>query len=87
MPPSEPVTREPSPEPHPAPEPQREPEPRNWNLWELERVLRAHGRRNEEREFLLLYLRDYAGPDGQLPVTFDRLVRESFGDLLGAPAR
>ena len=27
-----------------------------------------------------------AGPDGVLPIDFDALVRESFGDLLGTPA-
>ena len=34
-----------------------------------------------------MYLRDYAGPDGTLPIDFDELVRESFGDVLGTPAR
>ena len=62
-------------------------EPRSWNVWELDRVLKDSGGASEEREFLLLYLRDYAGPDGTLPLDFDGLVRESFGDLLGATAR
>ena len=26
----------------------------------------------------------FAGPDGELPVDFDGLVRESFGELVGA---
>ena len=30
-----------------------------------------------------LYLRDFAGPDGLLPIDFDGLVRDSFGDLVG----
>ena len=60
--------------------------PRNWNVWEIESALRESGDANEEREFLLLYLRDYAGPDGVLPLEFDDLVRESFGELLGTPA-
>jgi hypothetical protein len=34
----------------------------------------------------LHYLREYAGPDGMLPLDFDGLVRESFGELLGTPA-
>ncbi len=55
---------------------------------ELEPVgARARGRErgdaNEERDFLFLYLRDYADPTGTLPVDFDGLVRESFADLLG----
>jgi hypothetical protein len=61
-------------------------EPRRWNIWELDRAARDSGRLDEEREFLLLYLRDHAGPDGLLPIDFDALVRESFGDLLGTPA-
>jgi hypothetical protein len=88
-------------EPDPAPEPlpaAAEPEtvvpigvgagPREWNLWDLEKLVRAHaGRdeaRDEERSFLLMYLRDFAGPDGMLPIDFDGLVRDSFGDLVGA---
>ena len=38
---------------------------------------------NDELGFLVTYLRDYANPDGMLPMNFDSLVRESFGDLLG----
>ena len=30
-----------------------------------------------------MYLREFAGADGVLPVDFDGLVRESFGDLVG----
>jgi hypothetical protein len=56
-------------------------------VWEIERGLRERGDTNEEREFLLIYLRDYAGPDGLLPLDFDPLVRESFpDDVLGTPA-
>jgi hypothetical protein len=62
--------------------------PRQWNLWDLERLSREHSghdeARDEERSFLLMYLRDFAGPDGLLPVDFDGLVRDSFGDLVGA---
>ena len=92
---------EPEPEPEPGPEPEPLPpaaervvelpiraEPREWNLWELERVARdaagADAARDEERSFLLMYLREFADPDGMLPVTFDPLVREAFGDVLGA---
>jgi hypothetical protein len=89
-----PAEPEAEPEPEPAPPPQRvvalplSSAPRQWNLWDLERLTReAHGRdevRDEERSFLLMYLRDFAGPDGLLPIDFDGLVRDSFGDLVGA---
>jgi outer membrane biosynthesis protein TonB len=62
--------------------------PREWNLWELERAARDHATddiaRNEERTYLLMYLREFAGPDGVLPTDFDGLVRDSFGDVLHA---
>jgi hypothetical protein len=60
--------------------------PQQWNLWELERVARKQGgtdpARDEERSLLLMYLRDFAAADGVLPTSFDRIVRESFGDVL-----
>jgi hypothetical protein len=86
-----------SPEPEPEPEPGEEPttviafpaasaSPREWNLWELERVARDHASgdvaRDEERAYLLMYLREFAGPDGVLPADFDGLVRDAFGDVL-----
>jgi hypothetical protein len=89
---------EPPPEPAPAPV-LEEPSPvvvpigvgaapREWNLWDLERLTREHAgqddARDQERSFLLMYLRDFAGPDGLLPIDFDGLVRDSFGDLVGA---
>jgi hypothetical protein len=86
----EPVAVEPepvAPEPEPEPEPPEPVEARVWNVWEIDRALRDSGTVTEEREFLLLYLRDYAGPDGSLPLHFDELVRESFADVLGTPAR
>jgi hypothetical protein len=62
--------------------------PRRWNIWDLERLTReasgADAVLDEERSFLLVYLRDFAEPDGELPVDFDRLVRDSFGELVGA---
>ena len=61
-------------------------DPREWNLWELERAARDHASddvaRNEERSYLLMYLREFAGPDGVLPADFDGLVRDAFGDVL-----
>lgn len=93
-------TREPAreaPDPSPSPEPIlirpkfEEPEavpdaPREWNLWELERLARDHTTddlaKNEERAYLLIYLREFAGPDGNLPADFDGLVRDAFGDLV-----
>jgi hypothetical protein len=87
----------PPPEPEPDREPEPEPArvvafipanegPKEWNLWELERAARDHATddvaRNEERSYLLMYLREFAGPDGILPTDFDGLVRDAFGDVL-----
>jgi hypothetical protein len=62
--------------------------PRQWNLWDLERLTRESSGddvvRDEERQFLLLYLREFADANGMLPVDFDGLVRDSFGELVGA---
>jgi len=84
---SEPVAAE----AEPAREPESEPEPEpvaplaeRWNVWTLERVQREQARDNEELHYLLVYLREFASPDGVLPPDFDALVRESFGDLLVA---
>lgn len=89
---------EPEPEPEPvAPAPPPEPStvvpigvgagPRQWNLWDLERLTREHGgvdvAQDEERQFLLMYLREFADPAGLLPLDFDGLVRDSFGELVG----
>jgi hypothetical protein len=83
-----------APEPAPEPEPELPPAaaviriggPRQWNVWDLERVARESSGgdpiADEERTFLLMYLRDFAGPDGLLPVDFDDLVRQSFGGLV-----
>lgn len=64
--------------------------PREWNLWELERVARENATddvaKNEERAYLLMYLREFAGSDGTLPADFDGLVRDAFGDLLRVAA-
>jgi hypothetical protein len=61
-------------------------EPREWNVWELERLAQAAGggdaARDEELTFLLLELRQFANADGQLSVDFDPVVRESFGELI-----
>lgn len=92
--PSEPepvaVAPEPEAEPELEPEPQvveLHPEaPREWNLWELERLVRDHAGddpiRDEEWSYLLMYLREFASPDGHLSRDFDGLVRESFGEIL-----
>ena len=62
--------------------------PREWNVWELERLANERQgedpTRDEEWAFLLLYLRDFANPDGALSVDFDALVRDSFGDLIAS---
>jgi len=86
----------PQPEPEAQREPEPEPAqvtfigandgPSEWNLWELERAARDNATddlvRNEERSYLLMYLREFAGPDGILPRDFDGLVRDAFGDVL-----
>jgi hypothetical protein len=80
----------PAPPPPPPPPPEPEPEPlvqgppREWNLWELQRAVRAapDDERHEEWTALLIHLREFANADGDLPVEFDGLVRESFGSVL-----
>jgi outer membrane biosynthesis protein TonB len=61
-------------------------QPRRWNLWDLERRARdeaqQHPLRYEEWSYLFVHLRQFASPDGSLPIEFDGLVRESFGELL-----
>jgi outer membrane biosynthesis protein TonB len=61
-------------------------QPRRWNLWDLERRARNEAERDpvryEEWSFLFVHLRQFATPDGSLPIEFDELVRESFGELL-----
>ena len=77
-------------EPEPKAEEAAAAAPREWNLWELERAARDHATddvaTNEERGYLLLYLREFAGSDGTLPADFDGLVRDAFGDLLNVVA-
>jgi hypothetical protein len=85
-----PPPRPPTVEPPPPPpvEPPRIPAgaPRSWNLWELERTARGLAGQDvaadEERQYMLLYLRDFASADGKLPIDFDPLVREVFGEEL-----
>jgi hypothetical protein len=40
--------------------------------------------RDHEIAFLLIELRQFANAEGQLPASFDGVVRESFGELLYA---
>ena len=86
----------PAPEPEPEPEPEPVVQPaatvthisgaRQWNVWDLEQIARENAGgdpiADEERTFLLMYLRDFAGPDGLLPVDLDDLVRQNFGGLV-----
>jgi hypothetical protein len=90
----------PEPEPDPEPEPeepavepdvvvplvQRDALPREWNIWELERIAaETEGTdrlADEERALLLMTLRQFADPSGDLPVEFDPLVRDAFGRAL-----
>jgi len=93
----------PAPPPPPAPEPAaaasantsvvefrpRTTEPREWNLWDLERIareeVREHPERRDEWSYLFLHLREFAQADGSLPTEFDGLVRESFAGMLERP--
>jgi hypothetical protein len=84
LPPPEPAPPAPEPDP-PTPEPAPA-SPQEWNIWELERLAKqsapANGARHEELGFLLLELRQFANAEGRLPLSFDPVVRESFGDLV-----
>jgi hypothetical protein len=86
--PTLPKAAPPPPPPPPPPEPEPEPvvsgPPREWNLWELQRAVRNLGddARQEEWTALLIHLREFANADGDLPIEFDSLVRESFADAL-----
>jgi hypothetical protein len=79
-----------SPPPPPPPEPEPDPvpvvtsPPREWNLWELQRAVRdaPDEERQEEWNALLMHLREFANADGDLPLEFDGLVRESFAVVL-----
>jgi hypothetical protein len=88
-----PVEHEPEPEPKPEPEPGPavvplalcDPTPRAWNLWRLEELAASKDgdpTRIEERGLLLLHMRQFASPAGELPTEFDPLVREAFGSDL-----
>ena len=59
-----------------------------WSLGDLERLVEDnasdHPELVEEWRYYLLYLREFAGPGGHLPGSFDALVAEAFGDLLRA---
>jgi hypothetical protein len=90
----------PPPPPEPTPPVRLEPEtepvvqlpvragaPREWNIWELERMAKSgegiDAERDEERTLLLVQLRQFANADGALPPSFDPVVRETFGELIG----
>jgi outer membrane biosynthesis protein TonB len=68
--------------------PQRDGGPREWNVWDLERIAREmegrDGERDQELAYLLLELRQFANADGLLPPSFDPVIREAFGQQLYA---
>jgi hypothetical protein len=93
------VAPPPPPEPPPATEPEAPPEPevvvplvrrdstpREWNVWDLERIANEQEGpnpvRDEGRALLLMSLRQFANASGDLPVDFDPLIREAFGTVL-----
>lgn len=84
--------------PPPEPEPGRRLEPipllrhgaapeGGWNLDRLERWIEERGDRFpgrvEEWRYYTVYMRDFVNVDGILPSSFDRLVWDVFGELLG----
>ena len=89
-----------APRPIPTPEPESKPKPEplpdtmpatlgsdlpyEWNVWDLQRLVRdrADDDRQEEWAAMIVSLRDFARADGTLPREFDELVRDSFGELL-----
>ena len=83
----------PATEPEAPPEPEvvvplvrRDSTPREWNVWDLERITSEQEGQNlgrdEERALLLMSLRQFANASGDLPVDFDPLIREAFGTAL-----
>ena len=78
------LVAEPEREPAPEPAPERSLAPREWNIWELQHLVRERldDDRHEEWAALIASLRDFARVDGTLPGEFDQLVRDSFGELL-----
>ena len=78
--------REPAPDLEPEPEPKPGPSlaPREWNIWELQQLVRERpdDHRHEEWAALVASLRDFARVDGTLPGEFDELVRDSFSELV-----
>lgn len=93
-----PIHEAPRPNPAPEPEPKHRPEPLpdtrpatlgsdlpyEWNVWDLQRLVRDRpdDDRQEEWAAIIVSLRDFARADGTLPREFDELVRDSFGELL-----
>ena len=84
----EPTAEAEQPEPEPIAELAAAGPAREWSIWDLERIARAHPEHPSQEEWvaLILSLREFARADGMLPVDFDPLVRESFGVLLVAEA-
>lgn len=70
----------------PPPEPAPSGPARAWNIWDLQRIARetSGDERHDEWSALLMHLREFANADGELPVEFDGLVRESFAGVLEA---
>ncbi len=58
-----------------------------FTIERLERLVAEHAAerpdRGEEWRAYVVFLRDFARSDGALPASFDSLVREVFGDLVG----
>jgi hypothetical protein len=86
-PPPEPADMPAAPAYQAPPEPEPPAAPREWNLWDLERKAKeqaGEAARDEEWSALFVHLRQFANAEGVLPMEFDDLVRESFGELIQA---
>jgi hypothetical protein len=57
-----------------------------YNLVTLERLVEARAgefpHRADEWTSYLYFLREFAGPDGSVPATFDWLIQETFNELV-----
>jgi DivIVA domain-containing protein len=76
----------PEPEPNPAGALDLD-RPAEWRLHQLEKLVRDRGAKfaeyADEWAFTLFYLREHSDAEGRLPSSFDVLIEEVFGPLLG----
>jgi hypothetical protein len=82
--PEEPPVADPEPAPTAALDSDR---PAEWRLHQLEKLVRDRGAEfaeyADEWAFTLFYLREHSDAEGRLPASFDVMIEEVFGPLLG----